>query len=198
MRPRGWRVGLLHSYCACYTQPSQALEFMKEGRLLLPENVWGKRPAQCSSGDRVWTLTLNCALCFACALICGCCRIFCNHLVKGTIFRKNVLDMKCQILTYNATPTGSLPTSLGSVPRLYALFNSKPSMMRSQHRYAAAYFIQTLSQHINLSEEKPDDGQRWTKHWTDCFFSLNLKNSDYNTQYNFREKFGIGRKKWVL
>jgi len=28
--------------------------------------------------------------------------------------------------TYNATPTGSLPTSLGFIPRLYALFNSKP------------------------------------------------------------------------
>jgi len=53
MRPPGWRVGLLHSYCACHTQPSQALEFMKEGRLPLPENLWGKRRARCSSGDRV-------------------------------------------------------------------------------------------------------------------------------------------------
>ena len=28
MRPRGWRIGLLHSSCACHTQPSQALQFM--------------------------------------------------------------------------------------------------------------------------------------------------------------------------
>jgi len=36
--------------------------------------------------------------------------------------------------------------------------------MRSQHRYAAACFIQPLLQHTNLSDENPDGGQCWPKH----------------------------------
>ena len=61
MRPRGWRIGLLHSSCACHTQPSQALQFMSACCTPLA-HVTHSPARHCSSWKRVY--------CF-CQKLCG-------------------------------------------------------------------------------------------------------------------------------
>jgi hypothetical protein len=70
-----------------------------------------------------------------------------NEIIQFFVFmpimlmspRKQV-PWKTRMTAFEAS-FGSLPTLLGSIPRLYAMFNSKSSMMRSQHRYTATCFM---------------------------------------------------------